>query len=53
MYHAMEAFLDEWGQSYQRAVRITGFHTLEKAIAHAKKRAIGKPLFAKCICSLE
>lgn len=39
MYHAMESFNDEFGKMYQRALRMKGFDSLEKAIKYAQKRS--------------
>jgi hypothetical protein len=46
MYTAMEYFREGF-RSYQHALRVKPFATLEQAMAHAKKRAKGQPFVCK------
>jgi hypothetical protein len=42
MYQPMDYYQDEWGHTYQRALR-SPMKTLEQAMRWATKRAQGKP----------
>lgn len=46
MYTAMDAFKHE-GREHQRALRLKGFPTIEKAQAYAQRRATGRPFVTK------
>jgi len=46
MYTAMEYFREGF-HSYQRAVRVKPFMTLEQAMSYAKKKAKGQPFVCK------